>query len=121
MAPVQHLELSTSTELLLRLHWLAILFGRVRPSLVITGGVAMPGDGVKALLAGADAVQLVSAILRHGPGFVRRMREGLEDWMQRHGFMHLNEMRGAASLSRTPDPAAFERAQYIRTLHSWSD
>jgi dihydroorotate dehydrogenase (fumarate) len=119
MTPVQHLELSTSSELLLRLRWSAILFGRVRPSLVITGGVATPDDGVKALLAGADAVQMVSAILRYGPGYFHRMREGLERWMDGHGFAQLHEMRGMASLARTADPDAFERAHYIRTLQSW--
>ena len=119
--PVPHLELSTNAELLLRLRWLAILFGRVRPSLVVTGGVTAPDDGVKALLAGADAVQMVSAILRHGPGYFRVMLEGLERWMEAHGLTELIDMRGSASLARTADPHAFERASYIRTLHSWSD
>ena len=113
-------ELSTSADLLLRLRWLAILHGRVRPSLVVTGGVATPDDGIKALLAGADAVQMVSAILRHGPAYFTVMREGLERWMERHGLTRLNEMRGGASLKHTVDPAAFERANYIRTLQSWS-
>jgi len=121
MRPVPHLELSTNTELLLRLRWLAILFGRVRPSLIVTGGVATPDDGVKALLAGADAVQMVSAILRQGPGYFRIMREGLERWMETHGLAELAQVRGVASLARTADPAAFERAHYIRTLHSWHD
>ena len=65
------MALSTSADLLLRLRWLAILHGRVRPTLVVTGGVATPEDGIKALLAGADAVQMVSAILRHGPRISR--------------------------------------------------
>ena len=121
MQPVPHVELSTNSELLLRLRWLAILFGRVRPSLIMTGGIAMPDDGVKALLAGADAVQMVSAVLRHGPGYFRVMREGLERWMEAHGHSELAEVRGSASLARTADPAAFERAHYIRTLHSWND
>jgi dihydroorotate dehydrogenase (fumarate) len=119
MTPFTHVELSTSADLLLRLRWLAILFGRVRASLAVTGGVATPDDGIKALLAGADAVQLVSAVLREGPSCFTTMREGLERWMERHAFMRLNEMRGRASLERTVDPAAFERANYIRTLQSW--
>jgi dihydroorotate dehydrogenase (fumarate) len=119
MTPFPHVELSTSADLLLRLRWLAILFGRVRPSLVVTGGVATPNDGIKALLAGADAVQLVSAVLREGPACFTAMREGLERWMERHCFTRLNEMRGLASLERSDDPAAFERANYIRTLQSW--
>ena len=119
MAPVPQVELSTSAELRLRLRWLAILHGRVRPSLVATGGVATPDDGVKALLAGADAVQVVSAILRHGPAYFSVLRDGLEQWMERHKVDRLDDMRGRASLQQTADPAAFERANYIRTLQSW--
>ena len=119
MAPVPHLELSTSAELRLRLRWLAILHGRVRPSLVVTGGVATSDDGVKALLAGADAVQVVSAILRHGPAYFSVLRGGLERWMEAHGVDRLDEVRGRASLKQAADPAAFERANYIRTLQSW--
>ena len=113
-------ELSTSAELPLRLRWLAILFGRIRPSLALSGGVATPEDGVKGLLAGADVVQMVSALLRHGPAYVATMRRGLEEWMQSHNMQTLDEARGAVSLKSTSDAAAFERAQYIRTLHGWA-
>ena len=119
MTPAPRVALSTSADLLLRLRWLAILHGRVRPTLVVTGGVATPDDGIKALLAGADAMQMVSAILKHGPGYFTVMREGLERWMEQHEFRRLTEMRGLASLKQTVDPAAFERAHYIRTLQSW--
>jgi dihydroorotate dehydrogenase (fumarate) len=119
MKPLVQVELSTSAELRLRLQWLAILHGRVRPSLVVTGGVATSDDGVKALLAGADAVQVVSAILRHGPAYFSVLRDGLERWMERHGLDRLDDVRGRASLKQTADPAAFERANYIRTLQSW--
>jgi len=113
-------ELSTSNELPLRLHWLALLHGRVRPSLAISGGVATPDDGLKALLAGADAVQVVSALLRHGPDHVGAMRRALEQWLDWHHVDSVDEMRGRASLKCSPDPEAFERAQYIRTLQSWT-
>ena len=119
MAPVPQVELSTSAELRLRLRWLAILHGRVRPSLIATGGVATADDGVKALLAGADAVQIVSAILRHGPAHFSVLRDGLERWMERHHVPSLEDVRGRASLKHTDDPAAFERANYIRVLQSW--
>ena len=118
--PVVHLELSTSSELLLRLRWLAILFGQVRPSLAASGGVATPEDGIKALLAGADAVQLVSAIMRHGPVHFGAMRDGLIRWMDARGFADLRDVRGLASMARTADPRLFERAHYIRTLQSWT-
>jgi dihydroorotate dehydrogenase (fumarate) len=115
-----HAELSTSAELLLRLRWIAILHGRVRPSLALSGGVATPSDGIKAVLAGADVVQLVSALLRHGPAYVATMRRGLEAWLEWHKANSLQEMKGAVSLQTKRDPGAFERAHYIRTLHSWT-
>jgi dihydroorotate dehydrogenase (fumarate) len=117
---IAHVELSTSSELLLRLHWLAILHGRIRPSLAITGGVNTPEDGIKALLAGADAVQMVSALLRHGSTHIQTMRRGLEEWMERHEFLSVEDFRGQASLERALDPASIERAGYIRTLQSWN-
>ena len=113
-------ELSTSAELPLRLHWLALLHGRVRPSLAVSGGVATPDDGIKALLAGADAVQMVSALLRHGPGHVAAMRQALERWLDYQRIDAVSQMVGRASLQVSPDPASFERAHYIRTLQSWT-
>jgi dihydroorotate dehydrogenase (fumarate) len=64
-------------------------------------------------------VQVVSAILRHGPAYFSVLRNGLERWMAEHGVVRLDDMRGRASLKQTADPAAFERANYIRTLQSW--
>jgi dihydroorotate dehydrogenase (fumarate) len=120
MRPSPQIELSTSADLLLRLRWLAILYGRLRPSLAITGGVATPNDGIKALLAGADAVQMVSALLRHGPAYISSMLRGLEQWLEWQKVASLDEMKGRVSLKLTSDPAAFERANYIRALQSWS-
>jgi dihydroorotate dehydrogenase (fumarate) len=119
MEPVPRVELSTSAELLLRLRWLAILHGRIRPSLAVTGGVVTPNDGIKAILAGADAVQMVSALLRHGPAYIDSMRRALERWMEWNQMTRLDEMRGRSSLQKTRDRTAFERANYIRTLQSW--
>ncbi len=113
------MELSTSAELLLRLRWLAILHGRIRPSLAATGGVVTPDDGIKALLAGADVVQLVSSLLRHGPAYLSVMRQGLERWMEWHKFEALADVRGRLSLQHVANPAAFERANYICALQSW--
>ncbi len=119
MMPSPQVELSTSAELLLRLRWIAILHGRVPSSLALTGGVATPADGIKSVLAGADVVQMVSALLRHGPAFVSTMRRGLEDWLAWQKMNSLQEMKGSVSLETKRDPGAFERAHYIRTLHSW--
>jgi dihydroorotate dehydrogenase (fumarate) len=119
MAPVLHIELSTSAELLLRLRWLSALHGHVRCSLAVTGGVATPADGIKAILAGAHGVQLVSAILRNGPGYFSVMRQGLTDWMESKGFTSIEEVRGR--LERQSAPADLDaRGSYIRTLQSWT-
>ena len=123
---VQHLAvwpslaLSDSNELLLRLRWLAILSGRVRCSLAVTGGVATPNDGIKAILAGAHAVQMVSAILRHGPAYFTVMREELRRWMESMEMARMDDVRGRLSLAGSEAMGAFERAQYIRTLSGWS-
>jgi dihydroorotate dehydrogenase (fumarate) len=114
------LELSRSPELLLRLRWLAILHGRIRPSLAVTGGVETWNDGVKAILAGAHAVQMVSALLRHGPGFLTTMREKLMAWMEWNRVPSVEEMRGRVSLKTAANPDDFERANYIHALHSWT-
>lgn len=119
LEPFVQLELSTNAELPLRLHWIALLHGRVRPSLALSGGVSTANDGIKAVLAGADVVQMVSALLRHGPAHIGVMRHGLEQWMQWHEFTRFEEARGLCSLKQTRDPSAFERGHYIRMLHSW--
>jgi dihydroorotate dehydrogenase (fumarate) len=114
-----HLELSTSAELLLRLRWLAILRGQVKCSLAATGGVATPNDGIKALLAAADVVQMVSAIMRHGPSYFAVMHGELRRWMESLEFARLDDIRGRLSLAKTEAPDVFERAQYIRTVTGW--
>ncbi len=119
LTAVPHLELSTSAELLLRLQWLSALHGRVRCSLAVTGGVSTPVDGIKAILAGAHAVQLVSAILRHGPPYFNVMREGLARWMESKAFSSLDHVRGLID-GRATSADLFGRASYIRTLQSWT-
>lgn len=114
------LELSRSAELLLRVRWLAILHGRVRPSLAATGGVETWDDGVKAILAGAHVVQIVSALLRHGPTFLTTMVEKLVEWMDWYKMPSIEEMRGRVSLKAVVNPANFERANYIHALHRWN-
>jgi dihydroorotate dehydrogenase (fumarate) len=116
---VPRLELSTSSDLLLRLRWLAILAGEVRASLAVTGGVHEPIDAVKAVMAGADAVQLVSALLQRGPEHLRSVREMFNQWGDEHGYTSIDDMRGKMSLKNCPDPTAFERGNYVRTMQSW--
>jgi dihydroorotate dehydrogenase (fumarate) len=110
------LHLSSPRELLLRLRWLAALSGRVRAALAATGGVHSAEDVVKAVLCGADAVQVVSVLLRHGPERLASLRRGLAEWLERHECDALADLKGTLSLERCPDPAAFERAQYLWLL-----
>jgi dihydroorotate dehydrogenase (fumarate) len=113
------LRLSDPSELLLRLRWLAVLAGRVRASLAASGGVGSPLDAVKALMAGADAVQVVSLLLRRGPGELAALRAGVARWLEEHEYDSLAQARGSMSLARCPDPHAYERANYIQVLQSW--
>jgi dihydroorotate dehydrogenase (fumarate) len=113
------LKLSDSSELLLRLRWLAITSPHVEGSLIASGGVHSTEDVVKSLLAGAHGVQVVSAVLKHGPRFVTTLVNGLRHWLTEHGYESVDQLRGTMNLRRCPDPAAFERANYIRILQSW--
>jgi dihydroorotate dehydrogenase (fumarate) len=113
------LKLSDPAELLMRLRWLAILSPHVRGSLSATGGVHSTEDVVKAILAGAHTVQVVSVLLKHGPRFLSTLLNGLQHWMAEHDYGSIDEIRGAMNLRRCPDAAAFERANYQRILQSW--
>lgn len=116
---VPQLQLSDSSELLLRLRWLAILSGHLQASLAVTGGVHTAIDVIKAVMTGAHGVQLVSALLQHGPERLKTIREEMVRWMEEHEYHSLRQMQGSMNLTRCPDPAAFERANYVRVLHSW--
>lgn len=113
------LHLSDPSELLLRLRWLGILAPLLRGSLAATGGIHRDSDAIKAILAGAHVVQLVSVLLRHGPGVLTSLAQGLTAWMEAHGFSRLADFRGRFDLRRCADASAFERANYLRTLQSW--
>jgi dihydroorotate dehydrogenase (fumarate) len=119
LAVAPTLRLSDSTELLLRLRWLAILSGRVNASLAVTGGVHTAVDALKAVMAGADAVQVVSALLKHGPERLATLRQEVALWLEEHEYESLAQARGSMNLLRSPDPAAHERANYMQILQSW--
>jgi dihydroorotate dehydrogenase (fumarate) len=114
-----HVNLSSPSELLLRLRWIGALAGRVRPSLAATGGVSTAVDVVKAVMAGADVTQMVSAVLRHGPAYLRQVRQELVRWLEEHECESLRQIKGSMSLLRCPDPGTYKRANYIRLLKSW--
>jgi dihydroorotate dehydrogenase (fumarate) len=113
------LDLSYSHELRLRLRWLAFLSGRIDAQLAVSGGVHNGLDAAKSLMAGADAVQIVSSLLINGPEQVQIMLDELTKWMDEKEYTSLDELRGCMNYLRCPDPEALERANYMRVLKSW--
>jgi dihydroorotate dehydrogenase (fumarate) len=113
------LQLSTPSDLLLRLRWLAVLYGHVKGSLAVTGGVHEGIGALKAVMAGADAVQMVSALLIHGPERLAQSRAGLTQWLEDHEYESLAQARGSMSLLKSPNPQAFTRANYMRIINGW--
>jgi dihydroorotate dehydrogenase (fumarate) len=115
-----HLVLSTSDELRLALRWIAILRGRVNASLAATGGAHTPDDVLKLLLAGADCVMLASSLLIKGPAHVGTLVRGVQDWMAAREYASVTQMKGSLSQQSCPDPDAFERANYMKALQSYT-
>jgi dihydroorotate dehydrogenase (fumarate) len=113
------LDLSRSSELLPRLRWLAVLYGKVRPALAVTGGVHSGLDAVKSILSGATVVQVVSALLERGVDYLSELRRDTETWFDEHDYESLDAVRGRMSLLRAPNPKALERMNYIYNLDSW--
>lgn len=116
---VPRVELSTSSELLLRLRWLSILSPKTKMSLACSGGVHSGTDAVKAVMCGAHAVQVVSDLLKNGVSRLTAIIADFTHWLQEHEYESVAQMQGSMNLSRCPDPTAFERANYMRTLQSW--
>jgi dihydroorotate dehydrogenase (fumarate) len=118
LRPVLHP--STSAESLLAMRWIALLHGRVNLSLGATGGVHSAEDALKLLLAGADVVHLCSLLLREGPRALGRVRAGIGRWMEDQGFETLEDFRGRMSALAVPNPAEFERGNYVQVLDSFT-
>jgi dihydroorotate dehydrogenase (fumarate) len=113
-----HLVLSSSDELLLRLHWVAILHGRLRADLGVTGGIHTGRDVLKALMAGARVAMMTSALLQRGIDHLSVVRDQVLRWMAEHEYASVGQMVGSLSYRNVPDPSAFERANYLRVLRS---
>ena len=113
------LHLSDSSELLLRLRWLALLSAQLNVPLAVSGGVHTAEDAIKATMAGATGIQMVSALLQHGPERLKTVRENMAAWMEAHEYESLEQMRGSMNLLKCPNPQAFERANYMRVLAGW--
>jgi dihydroorotate dehydrogenase (fumarate) len=114
------LTLSNSSELLLRLHWAAILHGDIHADIAITGGVHTTEDVVKSMMAGAKVTMLASALLQNGIGYLRPLRNQLEAWLEKHEYASIQQMQGSMSYKNVPNPKAFQRANYMKVLSSYA-
>ena len=119
MEVVPNLTLSVPTDMRLPLHWIGILFGRIRANLAATSGIYQATDVIKLVMAGADVTMLCSALMRHGIQHIQRIEMEIGAWLEKHGYKSLGEIRGIMSQKNCPDPSAFERAQYVRGLSSY--
>jgi len=106
--------------LLLRLHWVAILYGHLRADLAVTGGVHSAADVLKSLMAGARVAMMTSALLRLGIDHLQTVKSDLIRWMEEHEYESVRLMQGSMSLRGVADPAAFQRANYMKVLRSYS-
>jgi dihydroorotate dehydrogenase (fumarate) len=117
---VPNLALSDSGELLMRLHWVAVLFGNVKADMAITGGVHTAEDVVKSMMAGARVAMTTSALLRNGPDYPAKLIGNLLEWMEKHEYASIAQMQGSMSQRSVAEPAAFERANYMKVLSSYT-
>ena len=117
---VPNLILSNSHELLLRLHWIAVIYGTVKADLALTGGVHSATDVVKAMMAGARIAMMTSALLKRGISFLDTISTELLIWMGKHEYDSIRQMQGSMSRNAVPQPGAFERANYMKVLSSYA-
>jgi dihydroorotate dehydrogenase (fumarate) len=111
--------LSTPQSLRLPLRWIAILYGRIKADMAATSGIHTAQDAIKLLMAGANVTMMCSALLRHGPEHLRVVEQGMREWMEQFEYESVRQMRGSMSQKNCDNPAAFERAQYMRALQNY--
>ncbi|HTY38024.1 MAG TPA: dihydroorotate dehydrogenase-like protein [Bacteroidota bacterium] len=111
--------LSTSDSIRLPLRWVAILHGVVKTSLAGTGGIHTAEDVIKMVMAGADVAMMCSALLKHGPKHLKTVLDDLNKWMVEHEYLSIEQMKGSMSQASVADPAAFERANYMKALNRY--
>lgn len=114
-----HLTLSRPEELLLPLRWVAILFGRVKTDFAITSGIHSSPSVLKGLMAGANVTMMASVLLKQGIGHITTILDGVKNWMEEHEYESVVQMQGSMSQKAVAEPAAFERANYMKALNSW--
>ena len=113
------MKLSSPDDLLLRLHWTALLFGHIRADLAITGGIHSGLDVIKTMMAGARVAMLTSAVLKFGVDYLGSVLAELMEWMTEHEYDSVRQMQGSMSLRFVSNPAAYERANYMQVLRSY--
>jgi dihydroorotate dehydrogenase (fumarate) len=118
---VPRLKLSTSDDMLLPLRWIAILYGRVKADFALTSGVHTGPDLIKAMMAGASVAMTTSSLLENGIEHAGRILKEAEQWMTAHEYASVRQMQGSMSQKAVAEPAAFERANYMRALQSYDD
>jgi dihydroorotate dehydrogenase (fumarate) len=120
MEVAPNLTLSTPADMRLPLRWIGILFGEIRANLAATSGIYQAHDVIKLVMAGADATMLCSALMRYGIQHIQRVEMEMAVWLEQHKYNSLGEIKGVMSQKNCPDPGAFERAQYVRGLSSYT-
>jgi dihydroorotate dehydrogenase (fumarate) len=120
MEVAPNLTLSTPADMRLPLHWIGILYGKIRASLAATRGIYQAHDVIKLVMAGADVTMLCSALMRYGITHIQRIEMDLVAWLEQHQHNSLRELKGVMSQQNCPDSSAFERAQYVRGLSSYT-
>lgn len=114
-----HVVLSTPKDLSLPLRWIAMLYGTLPVDFAATGGIHHAEDAIKVLMAGASVTMVVSALLRHGIDHLRIIEQGLRGWLQDHEYDSIQQLQGSMSQINCPNPSAFERAQYIKSIQTY--
>jgi dihydroorotate dehydrogenase (fumarate) len=116
---VPNLQLSSNWELRLPLRWISILYSNVKASLAATSGIQSHEDVIKVMMAGGDVAMICSELLRKGAGRITEIITGLQNWMEEKEYESINLMKGSMSQKAVSEPAAFERANYMKTLQSY--
>ncbi len=116
---VPNLQLSTSHEMRLPLRWIAVLYGQIKASLAATTGIHSAEDVIKMVMVGADVTMLTSVLLKHGLTKISEILNGMKKWMEENEYESVKQMKGSMSYKSIAEPAAYERANYIKTLQSF--
>jgi dihydroorotate dehydrogenase (fumarate) len=116
---VPHLVLSNPNELRLPLRWVAILYGRIPVDFAITSGIHTHLDALKGLMAGANVTMMASELLHNGLPRIEQILQEMREWMEEHEYDSVEQLQGSMSQMNVAEPAAFERANYMKVLHSW--